>query len=266
MNIKEIVGKIRNSKIGMAALISVLVITSVTGGVIYFHAHTGTAIVKTGTQSYEQQVFFNTTNANVSGEPLQIMNSSGDFVSVNSSSSLMLVNMSTAGHSWAFNVKNLTQGDYVIMTVGIKNTGTGNLPFANYSQLNITESGTGPFSENGSTTFTNWTANTSTHILWNPQIANNEGAVAGYFPTSSIMNVLNTNQSSITNNSNQTFVVIVSGPQSGYGSGTIPITDYPTFITPGQEVYYNVIFGLGTYAPVNYLNQTYTFNFTVGAE
>jgi len=255
------VNAVLHTKQGMAVVMAVMMVASIGAGTIFFKTQPGIATIKTGSQSFEQQVFFNTTNAINSTENLQI-----GHTNVTNASKLFLVQTVSSNYGWSFSVNNLTQGEYVIMTVGIKNTGSGNLPFGNYSALHMSESGTGPF--------TQWKANSTMNLTWNN--GSSEGSIAGWYPTPCIVPYLLNTDNGFFPGSNQTLFALPTGPQSGFGSGypygnanasiaNKPIIDYPTVLAPGQEVYYNIIFGLGTYAPMTYLNQTYTFTFTIGA-
>ena len=249
-----------------AVFLAVIMGAGAIGGVVYFETGHGTIQVKTGSESFMQTVYFNTTNANQSVEPLQVMNQNGTITNVTSTTALFQVAQDTSGSNGAafsLNVANLTQGEYIIFTVGIKNTGAGNLPFAGYSVLNETEN-----SPTGSP-FYAWKENGTNIMQWNN--GQNIGAVEGnYYPTYSLSSVLNTNQTSSfvssgmnsTVSTNQTLDIITSGPQTGNGSSNA--NPYPAYIAPGQTVYYDVILGLGTYAPASYLNSTYSFSFSIG--
>ena len=262
MKLKEIKEKLKDKKV-MAVLLAVVVMATAVGGIVYFTTQPSTITVRTGVESFEQSVSFYTTNANKSIESLQVVNSAGPH-NVTTATSPFLVATATSGENGAafsLSVANLTQGVYIIFNVTIKNTGAGNLAFAGYSTLNQTESGTGPFYS--------WTANTTNTLAWNNGMG--IGAVEGnYYPTYSIMSFLNSNgvgdfgtmPSSIM--SNQTFDVMVSGPSTGYGSNTS--NPYPSYIVPGGSVVYQIIIGLGTYAPISYLGQTYTLSFSVGPQ
>ena len=258
-------GKLIAGHKALAIVLTVIMAGAAIGGAAYFTTHPSTITVKTGTESFEQSVSFYTTNAAVSPESLQVVNSTGAH-NVSMSSSPFLVATSTSGVSggaFSLKVSNLTQGVYIIFNVTIMNTGAGNLPFAGYSMLNETETGTGAFYA--------WKANGSNSLAWNNGA--NIGAVEGnFYPTYNLTSVLNTNQTSSFISSgmnasamtNQTLDVIASGVATGQGSSTA--NPYPSYIAPGGSVEYQIIIALGTYAPENYLGQTYTLGFSVGAQ
>ena len=251
----------------LAIGIALVLMGSIVGGVAYFTTQPSHITVKTGTESFEQSVSFYTTNANFSKQSLQVVNSTGAH-NVTMSSSPFPVATATSGQNGAafdISVANLTQGVYIIFNVTIKNTGAGNLPFAGYSMLN--ESETSPMGS----PFYAWTANGTNSLAWDNGA--NIGAVEGnFYPTYNLTSVLNSNQTSSFVSSgmnasvmtNQTFDVIVSGPATGQGSNTS--NPYPSYIAPGGSVEYQIIIGLGTYAPGSYLGQTYTLGFSVGPQ
>lgn len=251
----------------LAVIIAVVMMGSVVAGTVYFTTQPSTITVKTGTESFEQSVSFYTTNANSSIESLQVVNSTGAH-NVTMSSTPFPVASATSGHNGAafdIRVANLTQGVYIIFNVTIKNIGAGNLPFAGYTMLNESET-----SSMGSP-FYAWTANGTNSLAWDNGA--NIGAVEGnFYPTYNLISVLNSNQTSSFVSSgmnasamtNQTLDVIVSGPASGPGSNTS--NPYPSYIAPGGSVEYQIIIGLGTYAPASYLGQTYKLGFSVGPE
>lgn len=246
------------TKFGIA-LVSLAIIGAASGSVIYFETGHGTIGVHTGTESFMQTVYFNSTNANLSTESLQILSQNGNLTNVSAATPMFMVaqgNSGVNGGAYDLQVANLTQGEYIILTVAIKNTGSGDIPFAGYSQLNYTETGT-PYYE----------TSTFNSLSWNN--GNNSGAVQGYYPTSSLYMIYQDNASWLGNlgqngnpPSNQTIWLLVSGPQSGPGSNTT--NPYPAQLMPGQTVYYNIVLGLGSYAPASYLNQSYSFTFSVG--
>lgn len=259
------IGKAIAGHKALAAIIAVVMLGGVVSGVVYFTTQPSTITVKTGTESFEQSVSFYTTNAAVSPESLQVVNSTGVHnVSMSSSPFLVATAKSgTSGGAFSLKVSNLTQGVYIIFNVTIMNTGTGKLPFAGYSMLNETETGTGAFYA--------WKANGSNTLSWNNGA--NIGAVEGnFYPTYNLTSVLNTNQTSSFVSSgmnasamtNQTLDVIASGPATGQGSSTA--NPYPSYIAPGGSVEYQIIIALGTYAPSSYLGQSYTLDFSVGPQ
>ena len=251
-----------NHKIA-AVFLAVILGASAIGGVLYFSTAPGTVHIRTGAESYTQTVTFTGTNAaNSTTQPVKVF---GHIVNASTNPSSIGKVFENTGNSWLVNVTNLTQGDYVILTVTINNTGAGDLPFANYSTLNATEN-----SPTGSP-FYAWKENGKNVMAWDN--GQNIGAVEGnFYPTHNLTSVLFTNQTkNFTSRgmnasvaTNQTLDIIMSGPPTGFGSSTA--NPYPAQIMPGQSVSYEVIVALGAYASNAYLNQTYDISFGIGAQ
>lgn len=243
MKILEIIRKIRNSKPAMAALISVLVIGAVVGGVVAFeHVSTTQVTAKAAKNIFTQTLSFNGTNAQ-SINPISVNGT--NVVSSTTNYTISTTKDVNSNLTMSFNAGNVTPGKWVKFVVGITNDGTEN--------LNLNTS-TAMFYFNSVITFANGTSehgyvyNVSSGKL---QLAPAILPISEFAPPETV-SAFNSSLSQVPYNNTWAFAFGSNGVQH-----------IPEYLSPGSAFYYSVYIGLGTQASNNILGSTLTLEFGI---
>ena len=241
--LKGIATKVRNSKPAMAALISIMVIGAVVGGVIAFeHVSTTTVTAKAAKNVFTQTLSFNGTNAQ-SINPISVMGLDVTSSTVNYTiSSMKDVNSNL---TMSLSAGNLTPGKWVKFVVGITNDGSENL------DLNTSA---GMFYFNSVTTFANGTS--GQNYVFN--------ASSGAFQlTPAMLSISEFAPPETASGFNSSLYVMPYNDTWAFAFGSNGVQHIPEYLASGSTFDYSVYIGIGADASNSVLGSTLTLEFGI---